>query len=112
MVLLQVGTIDRALQALTPRAHGPDGKFIAGDLDRATRLLQKRLVPASWFKTPRSHKHPAFHHHCPNADEPMWLHAGSEANDHAFPDGRQDVVRESSPRLHTCPHVINLRLSF
>jgi hypothetical protein len=30
----------------------------------------------------------------------VWLRAGPEANDHAFADGRQDVVRESSIRLH------------
>jgi hypothetical protein len=33
----------------------------------------------------------------------VWLRAGPEANDHAFADGRQDVARESSPRLHTLP---------
>src|SRR5438132_115850 len=100
LVLLQVGAVDRVLQALAPGAHGAYGDFAIGNLDSAVRLLEKRPIPASRFQAPRTHEDPALDHHRPDADETVRLRARADAQDMAGADGVHDVLRETSLPFH------------
>src|SRR2546422_2581807 len=88
VVLLQVGPVDRVLQALAPRARRAYRNLSPGDLDDSAGLLQEGPVPASWFQAPGSNEHAAFHHHGPDADEAVRLGARPDAQDLPVADGR------------------------
>src|SRR5262245_56164270 len=87
VVFLPVGLIDRVLQALTARLDRSNPDFTSADLNGAARLRQKSAPPAPRLDAPGTHKHPAFDDHDPDADEPMWLPAGAQADDLAVVDG-------------------------
>src|SRR6185436_7278159 len=95
LVFLQVGPVDRALQALASRPDGADGDLAVSDLDRAAWLLEERPVPASRLEAPGPHEDAAFHHHAPDADEPVRLRPCPDAQDLAAADLRHDVSRKT-----------------
>ena len=71
---------------------GTNGDFVTCHLDSATRVLQKRSVPAVWLHAPGSDVGTVFHHDNPNANEAVLAGAGPDAQTFALPENGQDVI--------------------
>src|SRR5436309_7136597 len=100
LVLLQVGSIDGVLQALTSRDHRANGDLSPAYLNGASRLLEERPIPAAGPDAPRPDEHATVHHHGPDTDEAVRLGAGSNAERLLVVDGGEGFARETAPGAH------------
>jgi hypothetical protein len=100
VVLFQVSAVDGLPEALVSYMYGTNGDFVTCHLDSATRVLQKRSVPAVWLHAPGSDEGTVFHHDNPNANEAVLAGAGPDAQTFALPENSQDVIGKLSFCFH------------
>jgi hypothetical protein len=101
VVLFQVGAVDGIPKTLVSYAHGTNRDFMSFHMDSATRVLQKRSVPAVWLHAPGSNEGPVFHYDNPDADEAVLTGTGANAQTFALPENSQDVIGKLSLRFHS-----------
>src|SRR2546422_2402700 len=100
VVLLQVGSIDGVLHALTSRAHGADGDLSPAYLNSTSRLLEERPIPTARSDAPRPDEHATVHHHGPDTDQAVRLGAGPDAEHLLAVDGGEGFARETVLGAH------------
>jgi len=101
VVLFQVSAVDGIPKTLVSYAHGTNRDFMSFHLDSATRVLQKRSVPAVWLHAPGSDESAVFHHNNPDADEAVLIGTGPNAQTFALPENSQEVIGKLSLRFHS-----------
>src|SRR5438094_6647884 len=104
LVLLQVGSIDGVLQALTSRDHRANGDLSPAHLNGASRLLEERPIPTARPDAPRPDEHAAVHHHGPDTDEAMRLGALPNAEQLLAMDGGDGYARDLPQRAQRPRH--------
>src|SRR5258708_18207888 len=80
--------------------EGRNGDWGACELDSATRVLQKRSVPAVWLYAPGSDEGTLVRHDSKNANEAVLAGAGPDAQTFALLENSQDVIGKLSFCFH------------
>src|SRR5919197_1159679 len=109
VVLLPIRRVDRLQQTLTTwRAH-PNRNLSIANLHGAPRLVEECTMPTAGLVVPRSHEHPAVHHHCPDPNETMVVHARANPQDLALIHRRDRRLGELTPLHRSLPSCDSLR---